>query len=168
MIKKTLFTLLTLACSSTIVFANPKVEQPKHLGNKIELMFFQHAVTGKIVPEPRNPHCYKLVLNQLNERVIYISDAPARVTGSYTVPQFIETWRHNEKVNHTKPNAILHAKMQNKQWINDTAVFSNLQYDAKKASLTYTLCPLDKSKGFATGKLEAISLFIDPFHPWPP
>jgi hypothetical protein len=166
MIKEITCLLITFAFSAGIC-ANTSAS-PKHLGNKIELMFFQHAGSGQILVESGNPPCYKLLLNKLDEQVIYISDQPARVTGSFTIPQFVETWHHNEQINHIKPNAILHAKNQHGRWINDTAVFSNLQYDAKHQTLTYTLCPLDKDKGLSAGKFKAISIFIDPFHPWPP
>lgn len=168
MIKQSAALFLFLLYSST-VFANTPLENPKHtkhLGNKIELLFFQHAGSGEVFSKAKS-ECYRLVLRDLDARIIYISNAPARVTGSYSIPEFVKAWQHHESSVHIKPNAILHAKTQDNRWVNDTATFSNIEYNAKEATLAYTLCPLDKN-GLEEGKLKAVSLFIDPFHPWPP
>lgn len=164
---KTKAPLLLLLLYSAGSLADPLLEKPKHLGNKIELLFFQYAGAGQIIAKPESG-CYQLILNQLNPRVVYISDAPARVSGSYSIPEFVKAWQHHESSAHVKPNAIFHAKNKNNQWVSETAVFSSLAFDSQKTTLTYTLCPLDKKEKLAEGQLESVNLFIDPFHPWPP
>lgn len=164
---KTISVFLTI-CYAGLSLANTGSEQTKPVKNKLQLMFYQHAGAGQMLPSPKHPNCYQLTLSKLDERVIYLSDAPARVTGTYTIPQFVNLWQHNQKTDRIRPNAFLHAKTEKNQWINSTAEFLNLQYDEKNASLSYTLCPLDKQAQLTPGQLEAISIFIDPFHPWPP
>src|SRR5258708_6854336 len=120
---KTIFKLALLTFSAALVTTNYAVAAPErndvkiikskgeanpHLGNKIELMFFQRASQGQITKDKTNAHCYNVVLSGLKDHVIYFSTEPARVTGTLTLPQFMETWEHNEHVNRIKPNAILH------------------------------------------------------------
>jgi hypothetical protein len=134
---------------------------------KAQILFFQHAKVGSITKDKINPSCYHIQLSQLKPHVIYFADQPARTTGTMTWPEFAVTWNHNELVEHIHPNAVIHALANGKTPINDTVILSSLQYDNKNNTVSYKACALDAKKMFITGQLTDVSVFIDPFHPWP-
>lgn len=135
--------------------------------SKAQILFFQHANVGSITKDKVNPSCYHIHLSQLKPHVIYFADQPSRTTGAMTWPEFAVTWKHNELVEHIHPNAVIHAIANGKKAVNDTVILSGLQYDNTNHSISYKACALDAKKMFVTGQLTDISVFIDPFHPWP-
>lgn len=148
------------------------VSNKKHIGNQIELLFFQHAKSGRITPSKDNSGCYRIELSGLNKHVVYFADEPHHLTGVLTVPQFLETWYHNQKQYGLRPNSILHADVvgskKTNQTVNDVAAFSQPQYDSKRGTLSYLACPLTPGKTFTATQLKDVNIFFDPFHRWPP
>lgn len=134
---------------------------------KPQILFFQHAKVGNIAQDKGNSACYTLQLSQLKPHVIYFADQPARTTGVMNWSEFSVTWNHNELVEHIRPNAVIHALANGKIPVNDTVTLSRLQYDNKNNTASYKACALDAKKMFVTGQLTDVSVFIDPFHPWP-
>lgn len=158
--------------SASVNINAKKVAQPGKLRaeQRAQILFFQHAKEGLIAPDQNkeSPSCYRINLSGLKRHIIYFADQPARSTGMMNWSQFATTWRYNEVVEHIHPNAVIHAvEVDNKRTVNDTVILSDLLYDRKNNTVSYRACALDPLKSFAMGKVSDVSVFIDPFHPWP-
>ncbi|MBA2709995.1 MAG: hypothetical protein H0U57_05330 [Tatlockia sp.] len=134
------------------------MEAPK----RAKILFFQHANLGTITPEKTSASCFNIQLSQLKEQVIYFANEPARTSGVMNWTDFALTWAHNN----IHPNAVINA-IKDKKIVNDTVTLYNLQYDKLNKTASYKACTLDPKLEFAPGQLADVSLFIDPFHPWP-
>lgn len=145
------------------------INQRAQAAHPTELMFFQHAAMGTIRTLPHQSKCYQMTLIGLDHHVIYFSEAPNRVSGDLAIDHFLETWAHDSKKGSLQPNAILHAhNAKNQQEVNDIAILTHPVFNAKDNSIQYTACPMKPNTMVKQMALQDLSLFIDPFHRWPP
>lgn len=136
---------------------------------KTSMLYLQQADTGRIETLKDKKNCYQLTLGKLTEKVLYVSEEPQRITGTLSTQEFLDSWQHHEKTKKSYPNAILHAKdSQQGTWISDAVVLSALVYDNVTQTLHYSACPLSVKDPIKNRKLVDVTLFIDPFDPWPP
>ncbi|MBA2651667.1 MAG: hypothetical protein H0U73_05315 [Tatlockia sp.] len=161
MIKNKRLCTLSLISLATVFLYQPNA-MAGETAQKATILFFQHANQGTISQEKTNTSCYHIQLSQLKDQMIYFANEPARTTGVMNWADFALTWAHND----IHPNAVIHA-MQDKKPINDTVTLSNLQYDKINNTAAYKACALDPKSKFVIGQLADVSVFIDPFHPWP-
>lgn len=139
--------------------------------NHVTLLFLQQAKSAEVESTPNAKGCYLLNLRNLNSDVIYFTDQPKRETGKITLKDFLTIWQHNEKDFGIRPNVALQATIHHKnteQPVSFISTFSNPEYNAKTHALTYLACPINTTQKIPASKLENVTLFFDPFHPWPP
>ncbi len=151
--------LMSLAAMAFLYQSNVVAEEAPQ---KAKILFFQHANSGTVTPEKTSTGCYYIQLSQLKDQMIYFANEPAHTTGLMNWADFALTWAHDD----IHPNAVIHAIKDNKQ-VNDTVTLSNLQYDKVNKTASYKACALNPKSKFAIGQLADVSVFIDPFHPWP-
>jgi hypothetical protein len=151
--------LISLAAMVFLYQSSVVAKQPLH---KAKILFFQHADLGAISPEKASRDCYHIQLSHLKEQVIYFANEPARTTGVMNWADFALTWVHND----IHPNAVIHA-LKDKKLVNDTVTLFNLEYDKTNHTASYKACSLNPNSKLATGQLVDVSIFLDPFHPWP-
>ncbi len=154
-----ILSLMSLTAIGFLYQSNVAAGQTLH---KAPILLFQHADLATISHEKTSPSCYNIQLSHLKEQVIYFANEPARTTGFMNWSAFAMIWAHDD----IHPNAVIHA-LKDKTPVNDTVTLSNLQFDKINKTASYTACALDSKSMFATGQLADVSLFIDPFHPWP-
>ena len=169
---------VVVLCVNTISYASPEdnyVNVKKMMtyfktnpGN-INLLFIQQAKSGSITKSGKKAGCYTLNLQGLNPRVLYFSDRPKRVTGYVSNKHLIMSLRYAEKIHKIYPNVAIQAFDGKNSELNVVAELTNPQYNAQKSSVSYTACMISGKDKFSKIKhLEDLSLFFDPFHPWPP
>ena len=158
---KRLYTLSLISIAAMIFLYQSNVVA-KQTPQKARILFFQYADFGTITQQKTSASCYHIQLTHLKDQVIYFANEPARTTGVMNWADFAQTWAHND----IHPNAVIHAS-KDKKSVNDTVTLSDLQYDKISKTASYMACALDSKSKFATGQLTDVSVFIDPFHPWP-
>jgi len=136
--------------------------------NNVSLLFIHHAESAQFIPGATGSRCGKLVVAHPQNKVLYFTDAPVRDEGSLSINEFLQTWKHN----HVQPNTAVLG------YVTDSAGNSIEQRGVtelshpvyKKKTLTFTACPLRNQtmNAYPTQKLVDVTLFIDPFKPWPP
>ena len=151
-------------------FAHPHKHKHKHKQNHVDLLFLQQADSGFIVPMKHRAGCYKLTLSNLHENILYFTDQPKRNAGNITNREFMEIWKHNTIV----PNVAMQAfsiSPDEVREINLVAALTHPKFSAKKQTITYTACIIQKDKEqqkLKKAELRSVNLFIDPLHQWPP
>ncbi|MBA2657353.1 MAG: hypothetical protein H0U70_10315 [Tatlockia sp.] len=154
-----IFTVISIA-AMVILYQSNLIK--RLISPKPKILFFQHAGLGIITPEKLSGNCYSIHLSDLKAQIIFFANEPARTSGVMNWADFALTWAHND----IYPNAMIHAFKDNKS-VNDTVTLSNLHYDKINKTASYKACALDPKTKFAIGQLADVSVFIDPFHPWP-
>lgn len=130
-------------------------------------IFMQSAKEATIEQVKDQPNVYKMTLKQIYPQVTYVSDRPARNTGTITHEKFIEEWnsKYPESLSNDAPNAFLNGLEANKA--SDKTVSLAIQLsqpilDSKNRSITYLVKPLDpKDTKFTTTTLRDVTLLID-------
>lgn len=160
---------IIFAMTAAFFCAEKSLAQPSENSKKItsEIMLFQQAGSGEIIRGKAGDLCYKIHLSHLQNNVIYFAVQPSHATGTMDLKAFATVWKHNEQVDKIQPNAMIHATATDKTHVNDTVVLSNLIYDQKRNTIDYKACPMNTKNSLTVGSITDVSVFIDPFHPWP-
>lgn len=157
---------------SVKTYANEHTSAENNTSKKPNLLFVQQASNGSIVPDHKHTGCYKLKLRGL-KNIIYFSDQPHRISGEFTIQQFLQVWHHNRGRYSDHPNVAIEAfywRDGKLMELDHVAMLSNPRYREASDSITYLACPLHLSqkKLQSLQELSNVSLFFDEFHPWPP
>lgn len=128
-----------------------------------EEQFVQEAKAATITTQ-KKAGCYTLTLSGLNNKVLYFASEPQRRAGKMGYAQFMQTWTH-DKIN---PNGAIQAKAQNGEDATLLVSFKDPMYSAKNNTMQYTICALQGTDPAKVARLSSVTVFLDPFHPWPP
>lgn len=139
---------------------NPESSIPK----KQSLLFVLVAENGEIQQDVAHHH-YHLILTGVNPNLIYITDRPARQSGSFDMEYFIKQWTQGP-FKQNPPNAVMQALRINKSVdhsINYAIVLTHPQYDEKKQTIEFDIKPLKGNKVALpkTANSKFVALFID-------
>jgi len=105
---------------------------------KLNLLFVQTAEKGKI--EKTDGGKYILTLYNVNEKTIYFSDRPNRVTGQWDTSLYVSLWDKGENsFKDNPPNAAIQVEFGDGQ--SDVTIIEllNPQYDETTDTLTYEI-----------------------------
>lgn len=153
----------TLAFTSLLGWAGVQTQNKQ----KVNVLFFQNADEGRLIPIKEKPGYYQLVLKGVNDNVNYFTDRPNRKAGVYPTAKFIKQWQEGRKsvsFNKIPPNAALSAietHLLKHKMFNRVFELSAPQYDEKNHTLTYIARTVDNDSNQLPAKFKHPALFID-------
>lgn len=127
-------------------------------------LFVQQAKSAIFTPEKNN--CYSLTLIQPKKRILYFASAPETDIGYTNFKTIMKAWKKGNEL----PNAAFSATDNSGSERNYAFKISNPGYNKTTGRITYTVCALNKKRfnPLVSQVFNGASVFIDPFHNWPP
>ena len=137
--------------------------------NSVSMLFVQQAGSITFMPTKNvmKSNCYTITLNKTNHRILYFSDQPKRMSGHINNYDYLKMWKKNG----SKPNVAIQAFYQSPTGAKEftaVATLSQPSYNHKADTFTYRACLETKKRLPMSPVLNEATLFVDPFHGWPP
>lgn len=161
---------LWLLCLSTVVFATPIatiLESPKDL-QTAQLLYVLTAKSNSIQQVAGKVNTYRLTLEGVDPKVVYMSDHPQRFAGDLPLTSFLKQWTQGT-FKDNPPNAVIKALQKanpnHKQarTIRVAVELVNPSYDRQSNMLAFEI-QLLKGNNTALAALSSgtdVALFID-------
>lgn len=161
---------LCLLCLSTLVFATPitTTQEPPKALQSTQLLYVLTAKSNTIQQVAGKQNTYRLTLENVDPKVIYMSDRPQRFAGDLPLTSFINQWTKGT-FKDNPPNAVIKAlqkaKPTHKQAKNIRLAVELVKpsYDRQKNMLAFEI-QLLKGNNHALAALSSgsdVALFID-------
>ncbi len=155
--------------TATLLSSSAFAEKSVNIDAKgVSLLFVQVADAGTLKPIEGKSGYYQLDLKGVKDYIGYFSDRPQRISGLYPTSKFILRWHDGTKpgsFNQEPPNVVLNAITDgvfSKKMIHLPLQMSNPVYDAKTATLSYTVQLLPGTVTHVSSEqMHDITLFID-------
>lgn len=106
---------LLLLCLSTLVFATPitTTQEPPKALQSTQLLYVLTAKSNTIQQVAGKQNTYRLTLEDVDPKVIYMSDRPQRFAGDLPLTSFIKQWAKGS-FKDNPPNAVIKALQKTK------------------------------------------------------
>lgn len=127
-------------------------------------LFVQQAKSALFTPTSNG--CYTLTLVQPKKRILYFASAPKTDIGRTDTKTYLKAWDQENQI----LNAAFTGDLENGKERDYAFRISNPSVEKATGRMNYTACPLKQRKLSPNAKavFSNVSVFIDPFHNWPP
>jgi hypothetical protein len=128
-------------------------------------LFVQQAKNALFTPQASSG-CYTLTLIQPKNKVLYFASAPYTNVGFAHTKKLLLAWKEGDHV----PNAALVGVNDAGKEFDYAFKISEPDYHKDTGRIDYKVCALSNRSFSPMTKetLNDVSIFIDPFHNWPP
>lgn len=138
--------------------------------NSVSMLFVQQArsISFKPTKNVEKTNCYNITLHNTKHRIMYFSDQPKRMSGHINNYDYLKMWKKNR----TRPNVAIEAFYQEGDIAHEVTAIATLSkpnYNHKADTFSYLAClETSKKNVIRHPEMVEVTLFVDPFHGWPP